>query len=434
MSTRNLLTRRTFAITAASAAGAIRVSGANDRIRIGLIGCGGRGRYVAECIRDAGGVDYTATCDVYQKSADAAKEWAGGDAQSATDFRRVLERKDIDAVHIATPDHWHSALTILGCQAGKDIYVEKPVCHNVAEGRAMVTAARQYKRIVFTGTQQRSAPHFAEVAKIIQGGQIGPVHLVRVWNFNNMLPDGIGVAPDSNPPPGLDWDMYCGPAPKRPFNVKRFQSTFRWFRDYAGGTITDYGTHRFDTVHQIMGVDQPKTISASGGRYALKDAGEMPDVLQVTYEYPGFVLSYEACNISAHGLGGRTPGMRYYNAKGSEDRPNGMAFYGTYGALFTDRIGYEIYPDGDKIQRVHVQARDATPIHGKRFVEALRARSPLNADIENGHRATAIGLLGNIAYLTGEKLIWNAVTEKTTSAAANKLLRREPRKPYSFAS
>ncbi len=423
------MNRRAFVLTAASAA---RVLGANDRIRIALIGCGGRGRYVARCIREAPNTEYGAACDVWQTSADAAKEWAGPSAKSFSDFRRVLELKDIDAVHIATPDHWHAAIAVLACQAGKDAYVEKPTSHNIAEGRAIVNAARKYKRVVFSGTQQRSAPHFAEVAKIIQSGQLGKVHLVRVWNFNNMLPNGIGVSPDSEPPAGLDWDMYCGPAPKRPYNVKRHLSTFRWFRDYAGGTITDYGTHRFDTVHQIMGVDQPTSVSASGGRFALKDMGEHPDILQMTVEYPGFLMSYEACNISAHGLGGRTPGMRYYNAQGAEDRPNGMAFYGTNGALFTDRLGYEIYPGNDKVKRIHVQAADATPLHGPRFIEALRARSPLNADIEVGHRATTVALLGNIAYYTGEKLKWDAAKETTQSAAANKMLKRTPRKPYDW--
>jgi predicted dehydrogenase len=420
--------RRVFLATAAST---LQIRGANNRVRIALIGCGGRGRYVARGMKEAPDTEFVAVCDVYKPSAEAAREWAGHAATVYTDFRQALDRSDIDAVLIATPDHWHACAAVLACQAGKDVYVEKPIAYSVAEGRAIVNAARKHKRIAFSGTQQRSAPHFPEVAELIQGGKLGTVHFVRVWNYSNMLPNGIGHAPDSDPPEGLDWDMYLGPAPKRPFNPKRFRSTFRWFRDYAGGTITDFGTHRFDTVHQIMGADRPVSVSASGGRYALRDAGEMPDVLQVTYQYPTFVLSYEACNISAHGLGGRTAGMRYYNAKGAEDRPNGMAFYGTNGTVFADRVGYEIYPDNDKLERRHMNTVDATPVHARRFIEAVRSRSALNADIEVGHRATTVAHLGNIAYLTGEKLKWDSEKEVfTNSDAASRLLRRQARAPW----
>lgn len=428
------MNRRSFILTAASAS---RILGANDRIHLGLIGCGGRGRYVGKFMKDTPDVNFTAVADVHEPSAAAAREWAGADAKAYVDFRKLLEQKDVDGVLVATPDHWHAIATILACQAGKDVYVEKPLGHNVREGRAMVRAARKYNRIVQAGTQQRSATHFPEVARIIQSGELGKVHFVRVWNYTNMLPNGIGRAPDSDAPAGLDWDMYCGPAPKRPFNPKRFKSTFRWFWDYAGGTITDFGTHRFDTVHQIMGIDQPKSVVASGGRFELNDAGEMPDILQVTYEYPGFVMSYEACNISAHGLGGRTPGMRYYNMKGSDDRPHGMAFYGTNGAIFADRIGFEVYPDNDKIGRRYENTTDATALHARKFVDSLKSRKPNNAGVEVGHRATLIGHLGNIAFKTGKKLRWDAEGESFIDAAdANRLLARDWRAPWDkvFAS
>lgn len=424
------MNRRAFLVTAASAA---RVLGANDRIHVGLIGCGGRGRYVARNMREAPGVDFTAVADVYEPTAAAAREWAGSGAKAYPDFRKLLESKDVDAVLVATPDHWHSQAAILACQAGKDVYVEKPLAHNVREGRAMVNAARKYNRIVQAGTQQRSATHFPEVARIVQSGELGTVHFVRVWNYTNMLPNGIGREPDSDPPPGLDWDMYLGPAPKVPYNRKRFQATFRWFWDYAGGTITDFGTHRFDTVHQIMGVDRPRTVAASGGRFELKDAGEMPDVLQVTYEYPKFVLSYEACNISAHGLGGRTPEMKYYNMKGTEDRPHGMAFYGTNGALFADRIGFEIYPDNDHIARRHENTTDATGLHTRKFIDAVRSRKPTNADVEVGHRSTLVAHLGNIAFKTGKKLHWDSEKEDFIDAPdASRLLARTPRQSWNL--
>jgi predicted dehydrogenase len=288
--------RREF-LGAAGLAAAQHVIGANDRVTVGLIGCGGRGRYVAGLMREGPGVDFAATADVYLPNAERAKEWAGTAARSYQDFRRLLEQKDIDAVLVATPDHWHAAIAVLACQAGKDVYVEKPLAHNVREGRAIVNAARRYNRIVQAGTQHRSSPHFREVQEIVQSGALGKVNWVRVWNYANLFPQGIGREPDSEPPAGLDWDFYLGPAPLVPYNRKRF--TYRWFWDYSGGYITDFGTHRLDTVQQVMGVSAPQTIAASGGRFSLQDAGEIPDVLQVTYEYPGFVLSYESCWAAA---------------------------------------------------------------------------------------------------------------------------------------
>ncbi len=425
--------RRHFLGSAAAAAfAAQRIRGANDRIAVGLIGCGGRGRYVAGLMREAHGVEYGAVADVYLANAERAKEWAGPQAQAYQDFRRLLERKDIDAVHIATPDHWHAAITVLACQAGKDVYVEKPLAHNVREGRAMVEAARRYNRIVQAGTQHRSSPHFREAEKIVQSGALGKVNWVRVWNYTNLYPQGIGHEADSEPPTGLDWDFYLGPAPSVPFNRKRFLVTYRWFWDYSGGYITDFGTHRLDTVHQIMNVTAPRTVTASGGRFSLRDDGEIPDVLQVTYEYPGFVLSYESCLLNGHGVGGRTPGMKYYNARGAEDRPNGMAFYGTNGALYADRVGYEVYPEPKSpLERTQKNTTDATRLHTANFIECVRSRQTPAADVETGHRSTTVAHLGNIAFKTGKKLHWNAETEEfIDDGDASKLLARQARKPW----
>ncbi len=425
--------RREF-LGAAGLAAAQRLIGANDHVTVGLIGCGGRGRYVAGLMREAPGVEFAATADVYLPNAERAREWAGPSANAYQDFRRLLERKDIDAVLVATPDHWHAAIAVLACQAGKDVYVEKPLAHNVHEGRAMVSAARRYNRIVQAGTQHRSSPHFREVQEIVQSGALGKVNWVRVWNYANLYPQGIGREPDSEPPAGLDWDFYLGPAPLVPYNRKRFLVTYRWFWDYSGGYITDFGTHRLDTVHQVMGVEAPETIAASGGRFSLQDAGEIPDVLQVTYEYPGFVMSYESCLLNAHGVGGRTAGMKYYNAKGAEDRPNGMAFYGTNAALYADRIGYEIYPEPKStIERKQMNTTDATRLHTANFIECVRSRKTPNAEVEIGHRSTTVAHLGNIAFKTGKKLRWNAATEEfIDDGEASKFLYREPRKPWNL--
>jgi len=430
-----------------AAAAAARIRGANERVRVGVIGCGGRGRYVARWMREAG-AEIAGAADVYLPNAERMKEESGGGCAVYQDFRRLLERTDIDAVLVATPDHWHAGAAVAACMAGKHVYLEKPFAYTVREGRAVVEAARRYSRIVQPGMQHRSAEHFRECEAMIREGVIGKVHFVRAWNWVNMTPRGIGAAEPAAPPPGLDWDMYCGPAPLVPFDRRRFLSTYRWFWDYSGGYITDFGTHRFDTVHQIMGVEAPERISASGGRFALRDAGEMPDVLIVTYEYAGFVLQYEGINLNGLGLGLRSPGMEYYNARGPLDRPNGMAFYGTEGTLLADRRGYEIVPElapgasaaAGAAPRFRIERRwkntvDATPEHARAFLDAVRGLRPPPADAATGHRSTAVAHLGNIAFRTGLKLKWDARREDFDGQPeASQLLKREPRRGWEWAA
>lgn len=443
MQRRNFLrTTATAGFAGMSAASAERVLGANQRVRLALIGCGGRGRTVARNMSQVDGAEYVATCDVYDTNAQRARSELNPKARTYRDFREVLEQNDIDAVHIATPDHWHAIPTVLACQAGKHIYVEKPLAHNILEGKAMVEAARNSKVIVLTGTQQRSAPHFAELEQIVQSGQVKDIRYVRVWNYANRAPDGLGTEPDSDPPADLDWNFYLGPAPNVPFNRKRFLGSFRSFRDYATGRITDYGTHRFDTVHQIMGAERPLTVSASGGRFVVKGMGDQPDLQQVTYEYPDFVLSYEMCEFNAHGLGGRsTPGMHYYGAAGLENRPNGMAFYGSNATIFADRIGYEIIPEGNfssvpgALKRRHLNVERSTDRHAAHFIRTIRDGEKPNTDCLTGHRSTIVPLLGNIAMEVGRKLRWDSVKEDFIGdPEASRLLGRKARKPWDMIS
>ncbi len=422
------------------------IRGANERVNVGWIGCGGRGRFVVRHLLQLPDVRITAVCDVYERNTQRAKELAGSPCQTYGDFRHLLDRQDIDAVVVATPDHWHAIPTVLACRAQKDVYVEKPLGHNVCEGQAMVDAARRNHRVVQTGTQQRSAEHFQRVRQIIQSGALGDVRYVRIWNYRNMVPNGIGRVENSSPPSGLDWDFFLGPAPLRPYNANRHQR-FRYFWDYAGGVPTDWGTHRFDVLHLIMGKDAPSTISAAGGRLTLDDDGEVPDVLQVTYEYPGFVLSYEASMLSAFGCGPRTAGMKYYHANGPDDRPNGMAFYGTNGTLMVDRLGFEIFPELNSRRKATALDRgsgehfrmkreegftpDSTALHVKNFIDCVRSRARPVADVEHGHRATTVAHLANIAYRTGRKLRWDRSDERfIDDDEATELLQRKARKAW----
>lgn len=433
------LDRRQFLITGAAgvAAAALhaspasaRILGANDRVRVGVIGTGRQGLGVMRGHQRLDDVEIAAVCDVYgpnlAKAADAAPK-----AARHTDFRRILDDKSIDAVVIATPDHWHALMTVMACQAGKDVYVEKPTSVAIAEGRKMVEAARKYNRIVQVGTQQRSQPHFRKVAELIRSGRIGDVTMIRCWNVGNQSPEGIGSPPDSDPPPDLDWDMWLGPAPKVPFNRNRFGvvpdafSHFRWFWDYAGGMMTDWGVHLIDIAHWAMDVDAPLAVSAVGGKFNLQDNRETPDTIVASYQYPGFVMTYEnrVCN------GQKMNGKEY-----------GIEFYGTEATLFVDRQGYEIRPEmrgrGDEAKpRTTPEAAKAAeryPSHPRNFIDCVKSRELPICDIEIGHRSSSAAILGNLAYRSGWTVQWDAKTESVTNGneKAAALLTREYRAPW----
>jgi len=457
-----------------TAVSAGQVRGANDRLRVGLIGCGGRGTFDARLMRgtpediqaaapgnyhdgnmdprlkEPRNVEIAALCDCYESRITSAKRWAP-QAKTYAEFRKLLEDKEIDAVIIATPDPWHAQMLVLAVGAGKDVYLEKPVVYRLKEAKTMVDAVRRSKQIVQVGTQHRSGDHFAEAARMVQGGKIGEVHFVRVWNYMARMGSAPPVA-DSDPPADLNWDAWLGPSPKAPFNRNRLN--YRSFMDYTNGLISDYGNHRFDSVHQIMGAENPLKVSSSAVRFDKQKAGDIYDFQQATYEYPNFIMSYEACVYNGHGLGGRTPGMRYYGMQGTEDRPHGMAFYGTEAALFVDRIGMELYPEGrgggmggrggrgaaaaqpaapaQPAERFHMNEDEPTPLHTKYFVDYVRNRKEPAANIEVGVRATAISCMGNVAAWTGRKLTWDAAswTFKGDAEANAKYLFREYRKPW----
>jgi predicted dehydrogenase len=420
--------RRSF--VSMTAAGAAAVYGANERVRVGLIGCGGRGSYVANFMRQAPGAEFTAFADVYKTNAEKARAALGPGGTVYTDFRRLLENRDIDAVLIGTPDHWHAIPAIEALRAGKHVYCEKPLAHNIREQQVVVKAAAAAKPLFLTGTQQRSAAHYQEVQQMIAGGLIGDVRYVKIWNAVNarlrpIIPRGLD---NTTQPADLDWDFYCGPAPLVAYDRARFLGTYRWFFDYSGGFITDYGTHRFDTVHQIMGADMPKSVSAVSQRYGLQGLGEIPDVLQVTYEYPGFVLNYEAVMMNGQGAPGRTPGHRYYNMSGPYNRPHGEAYYGAKGTIFCDRIGYEVYfEDGSEPRRKNTT--DATSVHAQHFIACIRGTEKQRATALTGHRATIVAHLGNLAVKLGRKIRWNGETERIEGESAA-ILGRDWRAPW----
>lgn len=407
-----------------------RIRGANDRIAIALIGAGRQGVTDLKSAMRHSDVDVAAVCDVYRPNLAKGAEVAPS-AQQYSDFRRVLDRKDIDVVIVASPDHWHPLHTILACEAGKDVYVEKPISVTIAEGRKMVDAARRHQRVVQVGTQQRSGKHFQQAAELVRSGRIGTVTQVRCWNVGNESPEGIGSPPDSAPPAELDWDMWLGPAPDRPFNPNRFGvspdrwSSFRWFWDYAGGMMTDWGVHWLDIVQMAMGVDAPVSISAMGGKTALQDNRETPDTLIASYQYPGFLCTYE---------------NRLANAAPLNGKRGGILFHGTDGTLFIDRQGFEILPETRKTGDASADRTEPMKVdnsnnnhqdHLLDFIECVKTRRTPLSDIEIGHRSTSTALLGNIAYRSGHRIEWDAKNERIVGDRdASRYLTRDYRKPW----
>jgi predicted dehydrogenase len=404
---------------------------ANDKVTVGFIGTGRMGQSNLKTFMKHPEVEVAAVCDVYGPNLDAAAKIAGASAKALKDFRQLLEMKEIQAVVVGSPDHWHPLHTVLACQAGKDVYVEKPISVYLEEGRLMVEAARRYKRIVQVGTQQRSGLHFQKAVELVRNGHIGKVSFIRTWNYGNSFPEGIGNPPDGDPPPDLDWDLWLGPAPKVPFNASRFGvhperfSSFRWFWHYAGGMMTDWGVHLLDIVQWAMDVDGPSEISAQGGKLYLQDNRETPDTLQVTYQYPGFVCVYEnrECN------GARLDGHGY-----------GICFHGSLGTLFLDRAGFEIIPEKTSkgVNRCESLAEKSSNnhnfAHSRNFLDCLKSRQLPICDIEIGHRSTSVAQLGNIAYRTRSHLLWNPSTEEFKgNKRASKLLSGKYRKPWKLA-
>ncbi len=394
----------------------------SEKVIVGMIGCGVMGMKNFKDFIASPDVEIAAVCDVYEPRAKRAAEKAGGEAAAYKDFRELIERKDIDAVVISTPDHWHAIPTIYACQAGKDVYVEKPVAHNIAEGRAMVRAARESGRVVQVGTQQRSGSHFQRAVNIVKSGKIGKVTLARCWNTENKFPNGIGNPPDSDPPEGLDWDMWLGPAPLRPFNPNRFSQQFRKFWDYAGGKITDWGIHLIDIVHWAMAVDAPLAVSASGGRYVLTDNAEVPDTMEAIFDYPGFTLVYS---------------YRECNARGMDGERYGIQFHGTNGTLYVNRQGFKVFPEGARMKDADVELEsggsEQHATHVRNFLDCVKSRNLPISDVEIGHRSSSAAMLGNIALRTNRKILWDGKRERIVGDKdASKLLSRTYRRPWSI--
>jgi len=422
------ITRRTLgkaaAAAACTAASAANVLGANQRVRLAFVGTGNRGRQLQHAFAKHDDCRAVAFCDVWQPYLDRAKNDNDGKGDTYVDFRKLYDRNDLDAVVLATPDHWHAIQTIDACDAGFDVYVEKPLSIVVHEGRRMVAAARRNKRIVQVGTHRRSSRLYARLAEMVQAGGIGKVTVARAYRLSNMAPTGIGKARDAEAPDGMNWDLWLGPRPLRPFRETIAPYKFRWWHLYSS-QMANWGVHYLDAIRWVTGDQAPASVSAHGGRFAVDDDRTIPDTLEAVFEFPTGRLAifgqYEASGVAAL-------------ARGE------IEFRGTQGAVYVDHKAYEIVPErGGQFQdrKPRMQAKtvestdgDLTVQHARNFLDCIKSRKRPNADVEDGHRSTTMALLANIALATGLRLNWDPRTEKTDHNEANRLLTYPYRKPW----
>jgi predicted dehydrogenase len=388
--------RRAFlrGVTAATALSYSRVFGANDRVQLGLIGCGERGRSDMGKFIKAGNVDVVALCDIYGAQADRAKQDAAN-ARGFNDHRGLLALKEVDAVLIAVPDHWHAAVATDALNAGKDVYVEKPLTLKMEEGPGIVKAARLNNRICQVGMQQRSGKHYLEAKRLyMDTGKLGKVTLARTWWHGNSYHLRKAPASLQTQPANLDWAHFLGPLKWRDWDPQQYWN-WRAYLDFGGGQVTDLFTHWIDVVHMFMGQDNPISASAAGGIYNYKDGRTAPDTINVLLEYPSqFTATFEATLV---------PGIT----------GDAVELCGTEGRLWIDRTRYEFHPIGRNAQATVVQAASDLDLdHIQNFLECVRSRKLPNGDVLIGHRSAQASHLGNLSYMQKRRIDFDPVREE----------------------
>jgi len=424
------LSRRTFFQGATLAASATRVMGANDRINLGIVGLGGRGSSHLESYSKITECRIMALCDVNQ----AARERAQARLEKLTalkgkeyaDMREMFADKEVDAVSIATPNHWHALSTIWACQAGKDVYIEKPASHNVYEGNKMIEMARKTKRMVQVGSQSRSTPHKIRAMKLVREGVIGKVYLSKGLCFKRRK--SIGKTPPEPTPPGINWDLFLGPAPMRQYSLNRFKYNWHWFWDTGNGDIGNQGVHEMDICRWGLGeATWPKWTFSSGAKVIYDDDQETPNTQLATFDYGGSVqASFEVRGLVTGPEGGLP--VKRGNTVGN-------LLLGADGWMWVDGRGFQVYKgeDNEKVMDEKGSDDNGTILHMQNFLQACRTRNhkELTAEIEIGAISAALCHLANISYRVGRKLQWDAAKNKfVNDAEADKLLTRDYRKPY----
>ena len=375
----------------------------SHKIRVGLIGCNGMGFENLKAFLRNPEVECVALADidqnVLQNRAAETEKISGKRVKNLyKDWRGLIDNKDIDVVIVGTPDHWHCLQMVAACQAGKDVYCEKPLGNSIEECNIMVRAAQKYNRVVQVGQWQRSDPHWQDAMQFVHSGKLGKIRTVRVFSYQGWCPS-IPVLADEPVPAGVDYDMWLGPARKRPFNRNRFHFTFRWFWDYAGGLMSDWGVHLLDYALEGMKADLPTSILASGGKFAYPtDAMETPDTLMATYAYKDFNIVWDhACGIN-HGL---------------YDKKEGLAFYGENGTMVLTRAGWEVIPvvsnNKARMEAVPFKKGEGKGLynHVGNMLSCIKSRELPNADVAIGAKVAKMSHLANISSRLGRGLVWD---------------------------
>ena len=380
-----------------------QILGSNDRLNFAVIGLNGRAyAHLAALKANKSAARISHVCDVdeniLRKFADRVQQEMGESAATDKDFRRILEQKDVDAITIATPDHWHAPMAIAALQSGKHVYVEKPCSHNPAEGEMLVRAQQKYQKLVQMGTQQRSSPHTIEIVEKIHAGIIGRPYFAKAWYSNERK--SIGTGKDAAVPPQLDWDLWQGPAPRRPYRDNVQPYNWHWFRIYGTGETLNNGTHEVDVCRWALGVDYPERVSSSGGRYQFEDDWQFYDTLVTSFAYQDKMISWE---------GKSCQGMKYYG------RDRGSTIMGTTGTVLVDRGGYEIYDlqgkktsefrSGSATSSSDLVGRDSmTDAHFANFIAGIRNGEKLNAPVSVGNISVTMLQISNIAWEVNREL------------------------------
>jgi len=437
-----MTTRRKFIqSTSATIAGASLLPGSllaqrkrfspNDKLIVGLIGCRGMGFANAGDFMLEPGVEIAALADIDKKVLEERTkdtiELQEKKPDNYTDYRELLDRKDIDAVIVGTPDHWHCLQTVHACEAGKDVYVEKPLSNSIAECNVMLKAARHHNRVVQVGMQQRSGTHWKAAMDYLNSGELGVIRRVNIWgNFGYGA--GRVAVPDEAAPDWVDYDKWLGPAPDRPYNQNRYHGSWRMFWDYGGGLLTDWGVHLIDMALWAKDVGYfPKSVMSSGGNYANQDrALEMADTQQVIYDMNDFLITWE-----------HNGGIQV----GPYDQLFGLEYKGTHGTLVIDRSKWRVFPEWDndkddwQIEAPEEYKTDnlSHRMHVQNFIECVKTREKPAADIEIGRRVCIYAHLGNIAYRTGKKVVYDEAKEMIINEKdANAMVTPTYRPPYKF--
>ena len=411
---------------------------AGDQLQLAVIGYGGRGHQLAKGFADRADCRVASLCDANQSRFDnRVKDIAARQGQQpkiVSDFRRVLDDASIDAIVIATPDHWHALMAIRGCEAGKDVYVEKPVSHSPWEGRMVVEAARKYDRIVQVGTQNRSAPYILAAKEYLDSGKLGTIHMAKV--FNQKYQPNVASTPDATPPDGLDWELWSGPAPKGAYNLNLHKHWHHYWR-YAGGDIANDGVHQLDLARWLCGKSYPRTVYSAGGRFSEQGALETPDSQVAVYQFDDLVMTFELTLFTPYMLKSdpvlRNTDLHPYWPQNSTR----IEIYGTQGVMFLGRMGggWQVFHRTKSRQPVVAEqmfGRFPDPDHKQNFVDCIRSRKRPNADILDGHLSSLMCHYANISYrLDGRRLAVDPKREQfIDDAEANKMLRREYREPW----